>query len=39
VTGVPETFVIDGSGSLVRHFLGPVTQAELSAEIDSVLAP
>ena len=39
VTGVPETFVIDGQGLLVHHFLGPVTQAELGAEIESALGP
>lgn len=37
VTGVPETFVIDREGLLVRHFLGPITQAQLSQEIDRAL--
>jgi len=37
VTGVPETFVIDQQGLLVRHFLGPITQAQLSQEIDQLL--
>ena len=39
LTGVPETFVIDQDGILVRHFLGPITQAQLSAEIDKLLGP
>jgi len=37
VTGVPETFVIDREGLLVHHFLGPITQAELSREIERAL--
>jgi cytochrome c biogenesis protein CcmG/thiol:disulfide interchange protein DsbE len=39
LTGVPETFVIDQQGLLVRHFLGPITQAQLSQEIDRLLGP
>lgn len=38
VTGVPETFVVDQNGNLVRHFLGEVTQAELAHVIDPLLA-
>jgi len=38
VTGVPETFVIDQQGLLARHFLGPITQTQLSQEIDRLLA-
>ena len=34
VTGVPETFVIDGQGQLVRHFIGPISQAELGLAIE-----
>jgi cytochrome c biogenesis protein CcmG/thiol:disulfide interchange protein DsbE len=37
VTGVPETFVVDREGLLVYHFLGPITQAQLSAEIERAL--
>ena len=37
VTGVPETFVVGRDGLLVRHFLGPITQAQLSAEIERAL--
>jgi cytochrome c biogenesis protein CcmG/thiol:disulfide interchange protein DsbE len=37
VTGVPETFVVDQEGLLVRHFLGPITQAQLSQEIERAL--
>ena len=39
VTGVPETFVIGRDGVLIRHFLGPITQAQLSSEIDKALEP
>jgi len=39
VTGVPETFIIDPQGRLVRHILGAVTTAELSREIDDLLTP
>lgn len=39
VTGVPETFVVDQQGLLVRHFLGPITQSQLSQEIDRLLEP
>ena len=39
VTGVPETFVIDRQGRLVRHFVGPVTADELSQEIEALLGP
>ncbi len=37
LTGVPETFVVDQQGQLVRHFLGPITQAQLIAEIEPIL--
>jgi cytochrome c biogenesis protein CcmG/thiol:disulfide interchange protein DsbE len=39
LTGVPETFVIDQHGLLVRHFLGPISQAQLSLELDRLLGP
>jgi len=37
VTGVPETFVVDQQGQLVKHFIGPVTQAELDQVVSSLL--
>jgi cytochrome c biogenesis protein CcmG/thiol:disulfide interchange protein DsbE len=37
VTGVPETFVVDQQGQLVRHFVGGITQAQLSQELDELL--
>jgi cytochrome c biogenesis protein CcmG/thiol:disulfide interchange protein DsbE len=37
VTGVPETFVIDQQGNLVRHYLGAITQAKLSRDVDELL--
>ncbi len=39
VTGVPETFVVDREGNLLRHFLGPVTKAQLAQEIERALNP
>ena len=39
VTGVPETFVIDQQGHLLRHFLGPITMEQLAREIDAALEP
>ncbi len=39
VTGVPETFVVDQQGLLVQHFIGPVSQAELSHVIEPLLGP
>jgi cytochrome c biogenesis protein CcmG/thiol:disulfide interchange protein DsbE len=37
VTGVPETFIVDQQGQLTHHFLGPISQAQLSQEIDKAL--
>lgn len=37
VTGVPETFVINGQGQLHRHIVGPIGQDELSLIIDQAL--
>ncbi|MCL7452823.1 MAG: TlpA family protein disulfide reductase [Anaerolineae bacterium] len=37
VTGVPETFIIDQQGRLVRHVLGAVTLAQLRQELDQTL--
>lgn len=37
VTGVPETFVIDRQGLLVRHFLGPITSGELGLTLEEAL--
>jgi cytochrome c biogenesis protein CcmG/thiol:disulfide interchange protein DsbE len=39
VTGVPETFVINGQGQLHSHILGPVSREELSQVIDEALEP
>ena len=38
VTGVPETFVVDRQGLLVHHFLGAITQDQLSQEIERALS-
>jgi WD40 repeat protein len=37
VTGVPETVVIDPSGGIVRHFIGPVDESKLRAEIERAM--
>lgn len=37
VQGLPETFVIDREGNVVKVFVGPTTRAELSAEIEKLL--
>ncbi len=39
VTGVPETFVVDQQGHLVRHFLGAISEAQLSQTIEPLLSP
>ena len=36
--GVPETFVVNRSGRIVSHVIGPVSAAALSSEINSILA-
>ena len=37
VGGVPETFVIDKDGVIVKKFTGPVTEVELSSILESLL--
>jgi cytochrome c biogenesis protein CcmG/thiol:disulfide interchange protein DsbE len=37
VQGLPETFVIDRNGNVAKVYIGAVTQAELSAEIERLL--
>jgi cytochrome c biogenesis protein CcmG/thiol:disulfide interchange protein DsbE len=39
VTGVPETFIVDQQGNLVRHYLGAITKAQLSQDLDQLLGP
>lgn len=39
VRGVPETFVVDQAGTLAAVFVGPITQAQLQAAIEPLLAP
>jgi cytochrome c biogenesis protein CcmG/thiol:disulfide interchange protein DsbE len=38
LTGVPETFFIDKAGRVDYYKLGPLTQSELTARLDSLLA-
>ena len=35
--GVPETFVVNQSGRIVKHVIGPVGAAGLASEINSML--
>jgi len=35
LTGVPETYWIDGRGRIVAHFAGPVSSAQLESGIDT----
>ena len=37
--GVPETFVVNRSGRIVKHVIGPVAAAALSSDINSMLLP
>lgn len=37
IVGVPETFIIDQQGNIVRFIMQPTTEAELSAIIDGLL--
>jgi len=37
VTGVPETFVVDREGQLIKHYVGSVTRAELGETLDSLI--
>lgn len=36
VTGIPETYVVDGTGRLVRRWVGPITRHELVGLLDGV---
>jgi cytochrome c biogenesis protein CcmG/thiol:disulfide interchange protein DsbE len=38
VEGLPETFIVNPQGEIAKVFIGPVTRAQLSAEIENVLA-
>jgi len=38
VYGLPETFVIDPQGMVVRHVIGPVTESQLYAWLDPLVA-
>ena len=37
--GVPETFVVNRSGRIVKHVIGPVAAAALSSDSNSMLLP
>ncbi len=39
VRAVPETFVVDPDGTLAAVFVGPITQGQLQAAIEPLLAP
>ena len=36
--GVPETFVVNSSGRIVKHVIGPVGGASLTSDLNSMLA-
>ena len=36
--GVPETFIIDGEGTVVKRFAGPITQSVLASVIKPAIA-
>ncbi|WP_119068656.1 TlpA family protein disulfide reductase [Aggregatilinea lenta] len=38
ITGIPETFVIDKNGEVVRHFLAEPRESDLRAEIERALS-
>lgn len=37
ITGVPEMFIINGNGEVIRFLMIPLTEARLAAELDAVL--
>jgi len=37
ITGIPETFVINGEGQIVRHFISSPNERDLRSEIDRAL--
>ncbi|MGQ9803059.1 MAG: cytochrome c-type biogenesis CcmF C-terminal domain-containing protein [Anaerolineae bacterium] len=39
ITGVPETFVLDAEGRVVRFYIGPVTAEQLRADLNGLLGP
>ncbi len=39
LTGVPETFFIDRSGQIMRHFVGPLDQATLDSLLHTLTQP
>ncbi len=38
ITGIPETFVLDREGRVAYVHIGPVTEEQLSSELDTLLA-
>ncbi len=39
ITGVPETFIVDQSGTVARVHIGPVTAKRLREDLDALLTP
>ena len=37
LTGLPETYFIDRDGELVRHWIGPLTERQISVLIEELL--
>ena len=39
VRGIPEKFFVDADGNLAQKFIGPMSEADLRAALDRLLAP
>ena len=37
ITGIPETFIVNADGEIVRHFISAVSERDLRSEIDRAL--
>lgn len=36
--GIPDSFLVDGKGQIVKEYLGPVSQAQVTQDVDALLA-
>jgi len=39
VTGIPETYIIDSEGRIVRRWIGPITSQELGELLEELRRP
>ena len=37
ITGIPETFIINGDGEIMRHFISTPKEADLRSEIERAM--